>query len=78
MQTKELSGTLVAHGLKFGIVISRFNDLFTAQLLRGALDCLERHGVKLIGANLEAIEKGEDRQLFKQAMNRIGVDMPKW
>jgi carbamoyl-phosphate synthase large subunit len=38
---------------------------------------LERHGVKLIGANLEAIEKGEDRQLFKQAMNRIGVEMPR-
>jgi carbamoyl-phosphate synthase large subunit len=38
---------------------------------------LERHGVKLIGASLEAIEKAEDRQLFKQAMTRIGVDMPK-
>jgi len=38
---------------------------------------LERHGVQLIGANLAAIEKGEDRQLFKQAMNRIGVEMPK-
>ena len=38
---------------------------------------LERHGVQLIGANLADIEKGEDRQLFKQAMNRIGVEMPK-
>src|SRR5215208_89066 len=38
---------------------------------------LERHGVKLIGANLEAIEKGEDRQLFKQAMTRIGIEMPR-
>jgi len=37
---------------------------------------LERHGVKLIGASLEAIEKAEDRQLFKNAMNRIGIDMP--
>ncbi len=34
---------------------------------------LERFGVELIGANLEAIQKAEDRQLFKQAMERIGV-----
>src|SRR5512139_470974 len=37
---------------------------------------LARHGVELIGASLEAIEKAEDRQLFKDAMNRIGVGMP--
>ena len=34
---------------------------------------LERYGVELIGANLAAIEKAEDRDLFKQAMERIGV-----
>ncbi len=34
---------------------------------------LERFGVELIGANLAAIEKAEDRDLFKQAMERIGV-----
>ena len=38
---------------------------------------LARHGVELIGASLEAIEMAEDRQLFKEAMNRIGVDMPR-
>ncbi len=36
---------------------------------------LIRHGVRLIGANAEAIEKGEDRQLFKEAMQRIGLDV---
>ncbi|MBP0010316.1 MULTISPECIES: carbamoyl-phosphate synthase large subunit [unclassified Roseofilum] len=34
---------------------------------------LERYGVELIGAKLEAIEKAEDRLLFKEAMQRIGV-----
>ena len=34
---------------------------------------LEKHGVELIGANLQAIRKAEDRLLFKQAMERIGV-----
>src|SRR5271170_8055020 len=37
---------------------------------------LARHGVQMIGANAEAIKKGEDRQLFKEAMVRIGLDMP--
>jgi carbamoyl-phosphate synthase large subunit len=38
---------------------------------------LEKYGVELIGAKLEAIKKAEDRLLFKDAMNRIGLDMPK-
>ena len=44
MNCKETSGQLNAKGLKFGIVVSRFNDLFTGQLLKGAVDCLLRHG----------------------------------
>ncbi len=38
---------------------------------------LEKFGVKLIGANEEAIRKAEDRQLFREAMERIGLKMPK-
>ena len=38
---------------------------------------LARHGVKLIGANAQAIAKGEDRQLFKEAMLRIGLEVPR-
>ncbi len=38
---------------------------------------LERYGVELIGAKLEAIEKAEDREKFRAAMARIGLDMPK-
>ncbi len=37
---------------------------------------LAKYGVKMIGANAEAIDKGEDRQLFKEAMIKIGLDMP--
>jgi len=44
VKVKEISGKLLAEGMTFGVVISRFNDLFTQQLLRGALDCFERHG----------------------------------
>ncbi|MEE2659168.1 MAG: carbamoyl-phosphate synthase large subunit [Candidatus Latescibacterota bacterium] len=37
---------------------------------------LERHGVELIGARLEAIRTAEDRELFKQAMDDAGLEMP--
>jgi len=37
---------------------------------------LDKAGVKMIGAKADAIEKGEDRLLFKQAMQKIGLDMP--
>src|SRR5918992_1247489 len=37
---------------------------------------LERLGVTLIGASPEAIAKAEDRELFRQAMARIGLDLP--
>jgi carbamoyl-phosphate synthase large subunit len=38
---------------------------------------LKRHGVELIGASLDAIEKAEDRDLFRQAMARIGLKTPR-
>jgi carbamoyl-phosphate synthase large subunit len=38
---------------------------------------LEKHGVEMIGAKPEAINKGEDRQLFKDAMLKIGLDVAK-
>ena len=38
---------------------------------------LDRYGVELIGAKLPAIKKAEDRDLFKAAMERIGLDLPR-
>ena len=35
---------------------------------------LDKHGIKLIGAQVNAIEKAEDRELFKKAMDEIGID----
>ncbi len=40
------------------------------------LGVLEEHGVELIGANYAAIQKGEDRRLFQQAMAKIGIKTP--
>lgn len=41
---KIYEGKLLAEGLRFGIVISRFNEFITNKLLSGALDVLNRHG----------------------------------
>lgn len=38
---------------------------------------LEKYGVKIIGVQADAIERGEDRIAFKEAMNRLGIPMPK-
>ena len=44
--SKSYEGTLLGEGLKFGVVISRFNEFITARLLEGTEDALLRHGVK--------------------------------
>lgn len=41
----EITGNLSGQGLKLAIVVSRFNAIFTEQLLQGALDAARRHGV---------------------------------
>ena len=41
---------------------------------RGILD---RYGVEMIGAKLESIKKAEDRDLFKEAMRKAGLDLPR-
>lgn len=45
----------------------------TMELVRTGV--LKKYGTRLIGANAEAIDKGEDRQLFKEAMQRIGLEV---
>lgn len=41
------------------------------------LGILEKYGVELIGASIEAIKKAEDRSLFQQAMDKIGLETPR-
>ena len=42
---KNFEGSLLGKGLRFGLVISRFNEFITKKLLEGAQDALRRHGV---------------------------------
>ncbi len=41
------------------------------------LGILEKYGVRIIGVNIDAIERGEDRTAFKATMERLGIDMPR-
>ncbi|MBW2491828.1 MAG: carbamoyl-phosphate synthase large subunit, partial [Deltaproteobacteria bacterium] len=38
---------------------------------------LDKYGVQVIGVNVDAIERGEDRTAFKETMNRLGIEMPR-
>ena len=44
--SKKYEGTLVGAGLKFGLVVSRFNEFISSNLLEGCIDTLTRHGVQ--------------------------------
>jgi 6,7-dimethyl-8-ribityllumazine synthase len=46
MKPRVLSGDLDGKGMKFAVVVGRFNDFICERLLAGALDCLSRHGVQ--------------------------------
>jgi carbamoyl-phosphate synthase large subunit len=47
----------------------------TAELAK--LGILEKYGVQVIGVQVDAIERGEDRIAFKETMTRLGIDMPR-
>ncbi len=47
----------------------------TSELHRKGI--LQKHNIKVIGVQIDAIERGEDRIAFKAAMNKLGIDMPK-
>ncbi len=47
----------------------------TSELARSGF--LEKHGVRIIGVEADAIERGEDRIAFKKTMNQLGIEMPK-
>jgi len=47
----------------------------SAELSRKGI--LEKYGVQIIGVKIDAIERGEDRQAFKDTMNQLGIEMPR-
>ncbi|NJE46591.1 6,7-dimethyl-8-ribityllumazine synthase [Thermococcus sp. GR7] len=48
MEVRVFEGEFKGDGLSMAIVVARFNDLLTDELLSGAIDCFERHGVERV------------------------------
>ncbi|MHB0913002.1 MAG: 6,7-dimethyl-8-ribityllumazine synthase [Armatimonadota bacterium] len=65
-------GKLIAEGLKFGIVISRFNEFITNKLLGGAIDTLERHGADGASIDVAWVPGTFEIPLVAQQMARSG------
>lgn len=69
---RTLEGALVAKGLSFGIVVSRFNDFFSKKLLDGAMDCLTRHGADEKNVTVAWVPGGFEIPLVARRMAASG------
>lgn len=69
-----LAGQLQAQGLKFGIVVSRFNEFITSKLLDGALDALLRHGADPAAIDVAWVPGAFEIPLAAQKMAARGYD----
>jgi 6,7-dimethyl-8-ribityllumazine synthase len=69
---REFEGLLDGRGLRFGIVVARFNELITNQLLSGARDGLRRHGVADDAIDVAYVPGSLEIPVAAQAMARAG------
>ncbi len=72
MAIKELSGQLTGKGLRITLIVSRFNDFLTKQLLDGAIDCLLRHGVTDSAITVVRTPGANELPLAAQKAARLG------
>lgn len=71
MSYKVIEGKLDATGLKFGIVVSRFNNFLTDKLLSGAVDCLVRHGAEDTNCSVAFVPGAFEVPYAAQKMARL-------
>lgn len=69
---KVYEGHLVSQGLKYGIVVGRFNEFITHKLLSGAQDALKRHGVQDDEVDLAWVPGAFEISLIAQKMAESG------
>jgi 6,7-dimethyl-8-ribityllumazine synthase len=68
----EYKGQLTAAGVRFGIVVARFTELVTSQLLKGALDAVARHGGDEQAVNVAWVPGSFEIPVVAQQMARSG------
>jgi 6,7-dimethyl-8-ribityllumazine synthase len=69
---KTYEGKLTGDGLKFGIVVSRWNSFITDRMLGGALDCLTRHGVAEKNIEVARVTGTWEIPVIAQKMANLG------
>jgi len=69
---KVYEGKLIAEGLKFGIIVARFNEFIGGKLLSGALDGLKRHGVEEGSVEIAWVPGAFEIPLVAQKMAKSG------
>jgi 6,7-dimethyl-8-ribityllumazine synthase len=67
-------GKLIGQGLRFGIVVARFNEFITSRLLGGALDILHRHGVDPAAVEIAWVPGAFEIPLAAKKMAGRGYD----
>lgn len=67
-EEKIIQGDLVVRGLRFGILLSRFNDFIGNHLLAGAIDCIERHGGERSNIEVVRVPGAYEMPLAAKAM----------
>jgi 6,7-dimethyl-8-ribityllumazine synthase len=69
---KQYEGHLVSQGLKYGIVVGRFNEFITGKLLSGALDAFKRHGASEDDIDIAWVPGAFEIPLIAQKMAESG------
>lgn len=70
--SKVYEGKLIAKGLKFGVVVGRFNEFITNKLLGGALDALNRHGAETENIEVVWVPGAFEIPLVAQTLAKTG------
>ncbi len=69
---KEISGDLAVNGLKFGVIVARFNSFITERLLEGSIDCIKRHGGDTDSVDVVRVPGAFEIPLVAQKMAKTG------
>ncbi len=72
MMTKYYEGHLVSQGLKYGVVVGRFNEFISGKLLSGALDAFKRHGAEESDVEVAWVPGAFEIPLIAQKMAASG------
>ena len=73
-----IEGMLLGKGLKFGVVVSRFNEFISKKLLEGAEDALLRHGVNAGDIDVAWVPGSFEIPLIAQKLAFVDADDPEW